>query len=228
MRLRIIFFLLFSTQQLELAAQVSVGEELLKAIHFTYRDKVPDSVFFSVEVDIYQKDDLKRTENWKEIITSPGVRVVSKDNFSRDSIIYRNDSIHIHRFGELIYDHHQIDLLTLMTIGIYWEEPDHFLKVLDGMNIDLAAFGEGRRYARKNWIIGAETHGDGNEIWIDQEDLVVSRVFYYNFPQKKIQDIEWEEYQVINGFKLPLKVKISEGLDRLIEKRYIVERMTFP
>ncbi len=209
--------------------QVRLGEELFKAIHFTYRDKVPDTIWLEVSVDLFEKDVKVKTQVWKEKIYKPGVRIVKKGSIGGDSIIYRNDSMHLYRFGDLIYDHHQIDLLTLMTLGIYWEEPGHFIKVMDGMKFDLETFHDGYRWGRKKWVIGALKPGEeGNEIWIDQDDLIVTRMFYYNYPQNARQQIEWDEFKSFGDFKIPTKVTISKGLDRLMIKRYRILKSSFP
>ncbi len=209
--------------------KVRVGEELLKAIHYTYANQVPDTLVFEVDVEIYSEDVLEEKQVWKEWVMSPGTRLVKKSIISRDSIVYRNDSMHLYQYGELIYGHHQIDLLTLMTLGIYWEDPSRFIKAMEGMNFDLETFGTGMRYGRKKWVIGALIPGEGGEeIWIDQDDLVVTRMFYFNYPQQQRQQIEWEDFLAFGDFRLPLKVTISQGLDRLLIKRYRILRLNSP
>jgi hypothetical protein len=205
-----------------------IGEELLNTTHYTHKDIVPDSIFLDVEVEIYENDNLMEVQFWEEWIFKPGIRIVKKKILSEDSLIYRGDSLYLLRFHELIYEQAKIDLLTLMTLGLYWEAPEHFLKIIKGMKIDLGEFGSAYRWGRKKWVLGAEFPGEVNEIWIDQEDMNVTRVFYFNYPQQKRQEIEWEEFESIGGFKFPKRVIISQGLDRLMIKKYRITRVVLP
>lgn len=189
------------------------GKALLEYIHGVNKNKVPEIIECQLELkDYYENKAVYRAIEYlkssKEHIT------VFENKFGINARMSRNNVQYIMLKNDIVYESEYIDVELLVLLGIHHLSADKSDSILKLIGIDTDIISDAIRLGRPSWIIGADAKQmDVPQIWIDKEYLAVRRLSYINLPQESVQQLEWEDYEDINGFFFPKKMELKNDPD---------------
>ncbi len=120
--------------------------------------------------------------------------------------VHIKDSLVIILKSERVFETKRIDVENFLMFGIHKNDPKESIVTLNKLGINTGIIDDAIRLGRPMWVIGAyRREANTPQLWIDKELLVVKKVHYINLPQQKIEQLEWDDFERVGDFYIPLK-----------------------
>lgn len=177
----------------------SGAQDIIKKMYDANAPGHRKSLSFIQQTEFYRNDSLIRKATWYEVLKYPDkLRIDIGSPTSGSSLFFVNDSLYSFQKGELkskIYQPH--DLLFVLG-GMYSYPLDSVYKILNRIGYNTSASFETTWLNRPVIVTGADnTYSLTNQIWIDKENLVVTRILNYKDDIKK--DIRCTHYTQLDN-----------------------------
>ena len=163
------------------------AESVLKDMFKRYSGKWYRSFSFNQTTENYVNDSLVRTSTWYEHIVFPDkFRIDFGDAANGNAAIYLKDSVYSFRKGRLVRtDLNDLDL-TFLLGGMYFYTFDEAKAKLKAQGYDLGKYCEANLNGKPVYVIGASSAEEKtNQVWIDNEKLVVLKFLRYQDGKKE-------------------------------------------
>ena len=163
------------------------GEKILKDMYSRYHGNWYKDFSFTQKSENYRNDSLTRTSIWHEAIVFPDYfRITIGDIRDGNAMLQVKDSAFHFRKGKLVRRGPKGEDLTFLLGGMYFM-PFGSVKTgiaKEGYNISKAH--ESSFAGRKMYVIGTESDtAKANQLWIDEERLIVMRFIKYDDNRKE-------------------------------------------
>ncbi|MEP6615081.1 MAG: hypothetical protein ABJA57_00810 [Ginsengibacter sp.] len=161
--------------------------ELLNKMHERYAGKWYKTFTFNQTTERYKNDSLVNKTTWYEALQLPdNFRIDFGDIKEGNAVIFHRDSMYSFRKGQLGRVTVNNDDLTFLLGGMYFYQMDEVLKTITKYGYDLGKFHEDRWKNEKVLVIGADSSGQKtNQLWIDEDKLVLLRFIKYEDGHKE-------------------------------------------
>ena len=163
------------------------GDDVLREMHTRYAGKWYRSFTFTQVTEHYKNDSIVKIATWHEAILFPDkFRIDFGDQKDSNTVIYLKDSVYSFRKGKLVRKAYNDDNLTFLLGGMYSYSLDSVKAKIRKQGYDTRKFYEDKWQGQPVYVIGAASSSEKtNQLWIDQEKLVVLKFIKYKDGEKE-------------------------------------------
>ena len=163
------------------------GEDVLREMHKRYAGNWYRSFTFTQSTEQYKNDSLVKIATWREAILFPDkFRIDFGDRKDSNAVIYLGDSVYNFRKGKLVRKAFNDDNLTFLLGGMYSYSFDSVKAKIRRQGYDTGKFYEDKWKGQPVYVIGATSPAEKtNQLWIDQEKLVVLKFVKFKDGKKE-------------------------------------------
>ncbi len=200
------------------------GNELIKAMHNTYKGKWYKHFTFSQKMEHYRNDSIIKKEVWHEASTLPGNLIIKFDTKnSGNGIIFSNHKVYGLKDGKTTFSSPMVHDLLLVGLDVYFLKPEQTCKILDSIGYNLNKIREDVFEGRKVYVVGADKDDEQTpQFWIDAERLYMHRIIYKK--KENVQDVVFGDYTKMNNYWVAKTIYFKmNGKLGLIEKYYDIK-----
>jgi hypothetical protein len=203
------------------------AEKVIRQMYDRYHGKWFSSFTFLQTTESYKNDTLSKKTTWYEAISFPDKFRIDFGNPSEgNAVIFRNDSVYSFEKGQLKNKGVENNDLTFLLGGMYFYPFDRVLKQLTTLHYDLSKFHKDRWNNKDVYVIGANNNEEKlNQLWIDQEKLVLVRMIKYD-DNRKEEGLFENQIQAAGGWSETVAVFYID--DKLIQKEFYYDCKTNP
>ena len=195
------------------------AEKVIHQMYDRYHGKWFTTFTFLQTTESYQNDTLSKKTTWYEAISYPDkFRIDFGNPVEGNAVIFRNDSMYRFSKGQLSKKSVDNNDLTFLLGGMYFYSYDEVLKQIATLHYDLTKFHKDRWKNKEVYVIGSDNHDEKlNQLWIDQEKLVLVRMIKYD-DNRKEEGLFENQIQAGGGWSETVAVFYID--DKLIQKEY--------
>lgn len=200
------------------------GEDLIKTMHATYKDKWYKNFTFTQDAIFYKDGKADKKEVWYEAAAFPGNLVIKYDSLhSKNGVIFSHHQVTGIKDGIIKKSKPFIHDLLLVGFDIYFLPPEKSIHWLDSLGYNLKLIREDYFDGRKVYVAGAEKGNENsNQFWIDKERLYMHRIIYKK--GEILMDVVFSDYDLIDHNWVAKKVLFKQnGQLSLIEQYYNIQ-----
>ena len=163
------------------------GEKVLKEMYKRYNRNWYNNFTFTQTTENFRNDSLIRTSTWYEAIAFPeNFRISFGEVKNGNAMIQKKDSVFNFRKGKLVSSGPKGEDLTFLLGGMYFIPFDSVKTRTLKEGYDISKAHESVWQGKKVYVIGTDKDADkGNQLWIDQEKLIVVRFIKYETTGKE-------------------------------------------
>jgi hypothetical protein len=163
------------------------GEEVLAKMYKQYAGKWMKTFNFTQTTQVYRNDSLINTATWYEHVVYPDkFRIDFGDKANGNAAIFTTDSVYHFREGKLVRTTANEDNLTFMLGGMYFYPFDTVKAMYKRYGYDISKSYETTLNHQPVYVIGANNADEKtNQLWIDQQKLVVVKFISYANGEKE-------------------------------------------
>ena len=163
-------------------AQKPIGAEVFDSMQARYNGKWHRNLTFVQKTEQYAYEQVNSTQTWYEAIQFPGnLRIDIGDTKNGNIVLFHNDSLFKYQNDSNIYARGDRNSLVFLLGGMYFYPPETAKKRLAGYGYNLQKAFETKMNGRAVYVIGADSVNEKtNQLWVDKERLVVSRIVEYD------------------------------------------------
>ncbi len=201
------------------------GRALLERMRAAYLGKWFKTVTFVQQTTQTHPNGVTDTSTWYEALKSPDrLRIDIGDPKNGNGVAYTADSLYVVRGGKVMRTVASGNPFLPFVAGVYDQPLETTLRQIQPYKFDLSKLSTTTWEGRPTYVVGSQTASDTTspQFWIDQERLVVVRMFVSPNPATPadVADIRLEDYRPVAGGWLAVRVEIRHGGQVVQKEQY--------
>ena len=213
------------------AANITSGEELLRAMHHRYAGRWYHTLSFAQKTTRRLPNDSVRVESWYEYGAMPGrLRIEIGPREAGNGAIYANDSLYVVHGGRVAARRAQRNSLMILGFDVYVLAPEQSARILGEEGFPMGPVRMDTWQGRPVYVVGGAP-GDlhGAQWWVDAERLVYVRSFEpAPGDTTKTMEVHFDDYRPFGGGWVSAAVEIIVGGRSIQREEYSDVRVDMP
>jgi outer membrane lipoprotein-sorting protein len=205
------------------AAEITNGEELVKAMHDRYASSWYKSVTFVQKSTTYNPDGTTKVETWYEAALLPGkLRIDIAPVSDGNGYLLVDGNVTIFHEGQVKVSRAQQNMLLVLGFDVYAQSPETTLAIAKQEGFDAGKFHEDTWEGKPVYVFGAAT-GDlaSKQFWVEKDHLLFVRLLEPNANEPgKTQDIRFGDYRKLGGGWIAALVEVYSDGKKVFSEEY--------
>lgn len=194
-----------------LAAEVTSGESLLRAMHARYEKSWYQTLTFVQKSSTYNPDHTTKVETWYEAASVPGkLRIDFGRPSAGNGVLLLNGTAYFYKDGKEAGTRPLLNLLLVLGFDVYRQSPELTLIQLKGEGIDTRKIHEEQWQGQPVYVVGADK-GDlkSKQFWVEKKSLLFVRLIEPGQRDpSKIEDTRFLDYRAVDGGMVAARVEL--------------------
>lgn len=192
------------------------GKDILEKMHDRYAGKWYKTLSFEQQTTRYNDEgEVVSDDVWYEALLMPDKLCIKFNDMDQgNGMLFRSDSLYYMQEGEIANSRPMIHPLLLLGFSVYDQPVIKTESALKALGFDLSKAHEKTYEGKEIYVIGAK-EGDetSNQFWIEKDRMLFIKVVQ-NFGEGRIQTVNFENYQQVDGGWVATRVEFFNK-DRL-------------